>query len=377
MRLAGVAKMGYYRTPDRATEQILRRLALKAPGGPIVLGDPCCGEGIALKAAADYLKGLGADPLVTYGIEPDEKRAEESKKRLDHVVVDGYENTAITNKAFSLWWFNPPYDTASSDEDEKKERKEVIFLRDTFKYIAPHGVLVCIVPQHVLKNLAPVLTNRFYDLTVERFDDGEYEAFGQVVVFGYRKPAHAPLGTKEEREHLAFLSTVDPEFLPSLDQEPKRIYEVPQGVIPRTFFGERIEMGKVMDTLPDSPAWAVFKSLISPGYSDIKLGTPLMTLKPGQYANIIASGALNGVIGRGPDRHMVIGFTKKIAHTSSELDEDGKTIVTRTEDFCSGTRLFTADGRYYELSDESRVDDGEVVEDIVDSEGEPEEGEVY
>ena len=119
--------MGYFRTPDRATEQILKRLAVKE-GEQVILGDPCCGEGIALRAAADYFESLGAEVL-TYGIEPDEHRAEEAKKRLDYVVKDGYENTSITNSAFSLWWFNPPYDVAAADEGEKAERGGYLLAR--------------------------------------------------------------------------------------------------------------------------------------------------------------------------------------------------------------------------------------------------------
>ena len=220
MRLEMVARLGFEPTPERATEQIKKRLFLKSPGGPLVLGDPCCGEGVALRAMADHLKSLGADPVVTYGIEPDLKRASQAVKVLDNVVKDGYENTTISNQSFSLWWFNPPYDNMASDEDEKSERSEVVFLRNTYKYIIPHGVLVCIVQQKTLKHLAPILVNRFYDLSVERFDDVEFEKYRQVVVFGYKKPAGAEVGSKEEKEFLVSLSRADHEFIPSLDQEP-------------------------------------------------------------------------------------------------------------------------------------------------------------
>lgn len=348
-----MAKMGYFRTPDNATSQILKRLMVKEEDG-VILGDPCCGEGIALKAAADHLKGLGAD-VVTYGIEPDEYRAEESKSRLDFVIKDGYENVSITNNAFSLWWYNPPYDVAAAG-DEKAERKEVIFLRNTFKYIAPHGVLVCIIPQRILRNLAPILVNRFYDLTVERFDDDEYEAFKQVAVLGYRKPFGAAVGTRDERDAIVALTDAD---LPSLARKPVKTYCVPAGVMPRTFHGAKIDMAKVIKGLPLSPVRRVLDSFLLPPSSSTKLGKPLMSLKPGQLANIIAAGALDGIIGIGSNRHMLIGYTGKHMNMDVSTDDNGVITTTRTAEYVSGARLFTPDGRHIDLSGDRVVVDEE------------------
>jgi len=349
LRLEGVAKMGYYRTPDNATKQILRRLEPKNPGDRLVLGDPCCGEGLALREAADYLKSYG--PVITYGIEPDEKRAEASKKRLDYVIKDGYENATITNQAFSLWWFNPPYDSATAGEYEKTERKEVIFLRNTFKYIAPHGVLICIVPQHVLGKLAPILVNRFYDLTVERFDDTEFDIFKQVVVFGYRKPPGSAPGSKEDREQFALIGRADPKRLPSLDRVPQKIYYLPAGVVPKIFHGEAVDMEKVKEVLPLSPVRKIVGGLVAPKMAHAKLGTPLVSLKPGQLANIIAAGALDGVIGRDENRHLLIGFTNRHKRVDVETNESGVVTTYETTEYVSGARLFTADGRHILLSE--------------------------
>ena len=355
MRLEGVAKMGYYRTPDNATTQIMRRIEPKNPGERMVIGDPCCGEGIALKAVADYLKQYG--PVISYGIEPDEKRAEAAKSCLDHVVKDGYENTSVTNQAFSLWWLNPPYDTAAGDDNEKQERKEVIFLRDTFKYIAPHGVLVCIIPQHVLRYISTILVNRFYDLTLERFDDTDYAVFKQVVVFGYRKPVGAAPGTREEKDFLASLAALDPADIPALDKPPKKIYYLPQGVLPKTFFGVSIDMGKVVNALPVSPVRRIVGNLVAPIDSSAKMGTPLVSLKPGQLANIIAAGALDGIIGEGENRHLLVGFTNKRKRVEVEQNDEGEITTIETIEYVSGARIFTADGRHISLTEDKGDDE--------------------
>jgi hypothetical protein len=87
MRIHGRIKMGHYPTPPRVVELIRNYLAF--PPGQFSSLDPCCGEGYALA-------GLIAETsAVTYGVELDHQRAEESKRRLCHVLRCGIEETRI------------------------------------------------------------------------------------------------------------------------------------------------------------------------------------------------------------------------------------------------------------------------------------------
>src|SRR5208337_1577748 len=76
MRIHGRIKMGHYPTPPRVVE--LTRTYLFFPPGQVSSLDQCCGEGDAL---AGLCAGTSA---ITYGVELDHQRAEESKSRLQH-----------------------------------------------------------------------------------------------------------------------------------------------------------------------------------------------------------------------------------------------------------------------------------------------------
>jgi len=91
-----------------------------------------------------------------------------------------YENSRISNRAFSLLYLNPPYDwSIRNDEVSASERHERTFLRDTICYLIPQARLD--------KTIAKILAYRFGDVRVFRFPDEEYKSFKQVVIFGVLK----------------------------------------------------------------------------------------------------------------------------------------------------------------------------------------------
>ena len=145
--------------------------------------DPCAGEGHALKEIKDSLQ------CESYGIEPDTQRGKIAKQNLTRCLITDYENSRISNRAFSLLYLNPPYDwSIRNDEVSASERHERTFLRDTICYLIPGGVLVYLIPQSRLdKTIAKILAYRFGDVRVFRFPDEEYKSFKQVVIFGVLK----------------------------------------------------------------------------------------------------------------------------------------------------------------------------------------------
>ena len=180
MRLEGRVLMGYYSTPLCVVERV--KAFLKFPDSKINVLDPCCGEGEALKALVD---GKNAE---TYGVELDVYRAEEAKKKINHVLKCGIEEARISNKVFSILWLNPPYDWENEEIDEKCERKEKTFLQCTQQYLKPKGLLVYIIPKHRLdKTIAKILAYRFEEFKVYRFPALEYEDFKQIVLMCQKK----------------------------------------------------------------------------------------------------------------------------------------------------------------------------------------------
>lgn len=184
--------MGFYPTPETVTKQIIERIAAPIEGNILRLLDPCAGEGIALAQVAEQMALEFPGKVESYGIEPDDARAEAAKTRLNHVVKGGYETVMATNDVFSLLFYNPPYDD-STGEDGKGERNEYRFLKDQSRWLCPGGLLVCIVPQKSLSCMANLLVNRFEDFRVERFGDKESPL---------RRPANKSLGETKMKPRL-------------------------------------------------------------------------------------------------------------------------------------------------------------------------------
>ncbi|MFW8159790.1 DUF6094 domain-containing protein, partial [Klebsiella pneumoniae] len=134
MRLAAKAKAGFYPTPPRVVDLILRYL----DGGPLShILDPCAGEGEALSMACAALGARG------FGVELSRERAKRAAAR--GVRVHRGDAFHFGGEGFSLLWLNPPYDHGEG------ERLEVAFLRHWTEALLPGGVLVYIIPETSLR----------------------------------------------------------------------------------------------------------------------------------------------------------------------------------------------------------------------------------
>ena len=128
MRLAALAKGGYYPTPERVVDLIAD--LIHTPTGyyyrdreTLRILDPCCGAGDALKRLAERLERPNAIPIETYGVELHRDRAEEAEQRLHRTLASDMFATSIANGAFGLALINPPYDW-----DQEDKRVEHSFL---------------------------------------------------------------------------------------------------------------------------------------------------------------------------------------------------------------------------------------------------------
>ena len=180
-RLASIAKMGYYPTPEELTPCIARHLASKE-AGIIRIFDPCAGEGTALKALGDHLNAE------TYGIEIDKQRGAKAQAVLTKCLITDYKATSIAQGFASLLYLNPPYDWSARQEIEQSERYERTFLRETIKYLTPQGILVYLIPKMRLDTfIARMLSYRFENIRVYAFPETLYRQFKQIILFAVRK----------------------------------------------------------------------------------------------------------------------------------------------------------------------------------------------
>ena len=317
MRLAAQAKMGYYPTPDEVTP-IIARYINRQRNGLIRALDPCAGEGTAVKLVGDHLQAE------TYGIEIDIERGKIAKEILTKCLVTDYQNTRISHGSFSLLWLNPPYDWATRDNEiEKSERYERTFLRDCIPYLSPGGILVYLIPQRRLDgHIARMLSYRFEQISVFRFPEEEYRAFKQLVIFGIlKKKPDKDDGLSEYLKNCGQLKAL----VPYLPQRPPRVYEVPTSPAKATFLfrSKDIEPEELAEEIQKHGLFEQVKEMTTPLSMAEKI-RPIMPLRHGHLAQILACGLMNGIVW---DRDrtnplLVKGVTKKEVRHSVETQGD-------------------------------------------------------
>jgi hypothetical protein len=315
MRLAAQAKMGYYPTPKDVTPIIAKYLKRKREG-PIRILDPCAGMGTAVKNIGE---GLNAE---TYGIEVDLNRGNQAKEVLTRCLFTDYQNTRISHCAFSLLWLNPPYDWATRMSDiEKSERYERTFLRDCIPYLRPKGVLVYLIPQKRLDGqIARMLSYRFEEISVYRFPEEAYKAYRQLVIFGVLK------GKPEKDESRAeYLRSCGSQAIPHLPVDPPRIYEIPLSPSrPDFVFRSReIDPNELDEEIEKHGLFDQLRAMTTPLKMCEKI-RPIMPLRYGHLAQILACGLMNGIVWDKDKRNplLIKGITKKEVKHAVEIDGD-------------------------------------------------------
>jgi len=317
-------KMGYYKTPVVAVHQIKKMLNIQA--GARLL-DTCCGEAEALSIVASGTEAI------TYGMELDRERYNISSRVLDNAIWgDALYELRTQEKGFSLLWLNPPYDLETDDYNEESKRLEIKFLERHWKLLMDKGVLVYIVPLSSAKEAERFLKRRCSNLTILTFPISEYDKFKQVVIICTKEKPF-----KSEIEHnTSIFSSIDtsdteeaPEVLGTKEEAQSCRYEVPglEGdVLFRSF---RLDPDKAIREVSQSPLWDRTKRKLFPALDGVKMH-PLMPLREGHLAMLLASGMMDGeVTGNDGTRLIVKGSAKKeVACSYEETEEVEKEIET-------------------------------------------------
>jgi len=302
-RIESVSTAGYFPTPPEVVARItalIRPVAYGAQGATRLL-DPCCGTGAALRQLTTATGGE------TYGIELAADRYDEAHNVLDHALLASAFSVRVAPGAFSGLFLNPPY-----DHDEEAKRLEHAFLTATTRALCPGGLLVFILPQRRLVTSARYIAGHYHDLACYRFPDGEYEAFQQVVLFGVKRDEPATAGNLRAVVE-AWASEPLPE-LPSADEARPR-YELPTlpagDVLFTSLFFDPEEAAAEARR---SGLWAnaaLAERLWPPEERPVR---PLMPLRRGHLAVLIAAGFLNNIqLRSGNKRVLVKGRTYKVS----------------------------------------------------------------
>jgi len=321
MRIEGQKKLGFYPTPDSIVQ--LARTYLEFGNTSFNALDPCCGKGQALHDLVQDTNGLG------YGVEINENFVPEAKSRLHKVARGGYETARITNSGFSILYLNPPFDYQAGSDEEKSERKELRFLKDTYHYLAKGGLLIYIIQQHQLtQDVARVLSYRFRKIQVFRFPDTEYASFGQIILFGILKEMPCP---DEDAANRILECAAAGESWPVITEAMIPEYTILPTQSIALFRGGILDHDEVLKDMAASRLSMKFKQA-SELHDNDRVMRPVTRTHAGHDALLLASGYANGVLGSGYDRHLVRGrVVKNVQESYDEAVEKDGSIVDITK----------------------------------------------
>ena len=303
MRLEAQAKGGYYPTPDRVVDLIAD--LIRIPNGnyyrnmeTLRILDPCCGAGNALYRLAEGLNRPDAVPIETYGVDLHRERAVEAERRLDRTLASDLFATSIANGAFGLLYLNPPYDFDSGGD----KRTEHAFLMHCTRYLAEEGLLVFIVPRRRLAVSARYLSTHYGRMKCWAFPDPEREVFDQVVLFGYRKKDPVPDAPAEKRvlewafgEPEALSPRSHPTFTPATTPSGDVLFAT-RTVDPVAAAAEARRTGLWANTEITDTLWPAKDSRTR----------PLMPLKKGHMAMLVAAGFLDNLVLESEGRRILV-----------------------------------------------------------------------
>jgi hypothetical protein len=343
MRPPAIEKMGYYPTDEPVLESIQSYITLAANRARLF--DPCAGEG---RAASLLGKELNCE---TWGVELSPERAAKAEQVLDKVYQAPWQACFLTDESISCLFLNPPYEY---DRFDDQKRLELEFLKTTTSKLARGGLLIYIIPQRILgmPEVVRWVVGHYENIRIFRFPDGLFDKFQQVVVFATRRTVYkAPM----ESEFGAIMALANQPMEP-LMPVPQPLYELLPA--PKRGANSRPVVFKRMDWEPEEVVEATQKlgvqttaewlDLIQPSRALAQLTQPVMPLKKGHVAMLMASGMMGTVrLTDEEGRPMLIkGRVIKVVEQTEEADsKDAKVVVETYKDrFVTTVAVLKQDG---------------------------------
>jgi len=290
MRPPAIERMGYYPTDEPVVEII--RNYLKPPSERGRLFDPCAGEG---KAASSLGNALNCE---TWGVELSPERAGKAQNVMDKVFQAPWQACVLSDESVSWLYLNPPYEF---DRFEGQKRLEWDFLKTTSSKLMRGGLLTYIIPQKILGmiEVARLLAGHYEAITVYRFPDGLYEKFKQVVVLAYKRKLYQ-LPTDKEVQSLQSLASMDLEPIQPVVEPIYQLLSAPSRGAngkPVVFKRTDWEPEEVVEATKEAGVHTTndWLDMIHPTRGLAQLSQPVMPLKKGHIAMLMASGMMGTV----------------------------------------------------------------------------------
>jgi hypothetical protein len=337
MRNVARLKMGYYPLPESEGDRLRALLSFTEPASVI---DPCVGQGTALHLVTSSVE------VRRYGIELDAERARIASSTGIETIQGNTFDAIAQSEAFSLVYLNPPYDSEIGSIANR--RMEAVFLEHTYRWLVMDGVLILIIPFERLHDCAGVLSSHFSNLNVFRMTDPESAQYRQIAVLGIRRDVRGSALESNRRQ----LQKISPygsfTGLPELHEAACTPYLVPaSGEAALSYRG--LPYDTLEDLLPHSGAWHQVAPCLMPA-KDVATGRPITPLHGGHVGLLCTAGLLNGVFGRGDERH--VARWRSVKHVTTFVEQDGDIeIIHHRERWANELRLVYADGRTLKLTE--------------------------
>ena len=342
MRLAGLAKGGYYPTPMRCVDLVSNLVTVRTQNvdgirETIRILDPCCGPGDACERLAAKLSQKSNAEIRTFGVELEKERAQQAQEQMDFALSSDLFQAMIANNAFHLLYLNPPYDF-----DQEDKRVEHAFLTHCTRYLVSGGLLILVVPRHRLSVSARFLAANYDRLECRRFPDPEYDDFDQVILVGNRR-AQPQVNQYNEKMILNWAHCSTEQMKTLEDDSTMMLMFVPTGEQSEVLFTIRtVDPVQAAAEARKSGLWTnqAIQDSLWPLHT-VKT-QPLMPLRQGHMAMLVAAGFLDNLCLEGNGKRILVkGRTvKKMEYVSEteneEIWQDRMYTTIRTLDLNTG-----------------------------------------
>ncbi len=212
-RTESKAIMGYLPIDPKHHAAIISLVAQATPAHKLL--DPYAGEGEFLEVAA---KAWNVTP---YANELDGDRAAKCVERFGpkQAVRCDVERLIASNNAFSVGWFNPPYDHDASAAGNK--RVEFRYLRHSWKWIQDGGLVLWVVYlHHLTEDSVAFLSKNSTRVDVWALPGKYLGEYDQIIVAAVKGLQANPEALYEQ----IMAQKADPQLL---EIQPEPIYKLP------------------------------------------------------------------------------------------------------------------------------------------------------
>ncbi|MCM3358131.1 DUF6094 domain-containing protein [Psychrobacillus sp. MER TA 171] len=316
-------KAGFFASPPRQGEYLRRLLSFE---GEASVFDPTCGEGLILQQLTEAREESDFT-IHTYGVELDKGRAAKAKETLKTAIQAPIESMVISHGIFSMIYLNPPYDnTMLGVGDEHTERKEYTELIRNSRYLSVGGLMMYVIPSYRFadKKIARFLSSNFDQIGITRFTDEDYPDYRQCVFIGIKKD---PDTISLNQKCFEFLQRMESEPFVLKEVSPlnklvgHKTWSIPAGVSEVPTFYSRIQnKSDFIPAIQQNKGFQAFIQRTKPKQLEIG-GDPIINIAQGQMALLLASGAVNGLLGEGDSLHAIQGMETVSTQVTEEHTE--------------------------------------------------------